>query len=250
VSTLVKDRELSDGGHGAGAHPPAHWGGDDRNPGRGGDGSDLPNFHQRLRRYRLGVGVGLASVVMIFVALTSAYVVRQGLGAWDDTTSTYSNDWKPVPLPNAMLLINTLVLLASSVTLEATRHSMHRHAVTAALGHIPGVAVDRESSVPWLGITIVLGGAFLAGQVLAWREMQHAGYFVSGNASSSFFYVLTGAHAVHLAGGLLALLYTAAARLFGRSLDSRRIAIDATSLYWHFMAALWLYVFALLHYVR
>ena len=188
--------------------------------------------------------------VMIFVSLTSAYVVRQGLGGWDDKTATYANDWRPVPLPNVLLLLNTAILLASSATLEMARRGIHQHAVAAALGPIPGVALDREPRTPWLGITIVLGAAFLGGQFAAWREMQRAGYFISGNASSSFFYVLTGTHAVHLGGGLLALLYAAAAPLLGRSLDSRRIAIDATGLYWHFMAALWVYVFALLHFVK
>ncbi len=248
-STLTKhDPQVLDTGGNGPEFPPHGWGGGD--PDRGGGGDDAPGFYERLRRYRLGVAFGLASVVMIFVALTSAYVVRQGLGAWDDRTATYANDWRAVPLPDALLLINTAILLLSSWTLEMARRSIHRHGVTAALGHIPGVAIDKEQSMPWLGVTIVLGSAFLAGQLTAWHEMQQAGYFLSGNPSSSFFYVLTGAHAVHLGGGLLALIYAAATPLLRRSLDSRRITIDATSWYWHFMAALWIYVFALLHFVR
>lgn len=246
-STLKAPPDAQIGGHGPDNLPPRYWGGGD--PDHGGD-DDAPGFYERLRRYRMGVAVGLTSVVMIFVALTSAYVVRQGLGSWDDRTATYANDWRPVPLPETLLIINTVLLLASSVTLELARRNIHRHGVTAALGHIPGVATDRETSMPWLGISIVLGVAFLIGQLSAWNELQSAGYFVSGNPSTSFFYVLTGVHGAHLLGGLLALFYAALMPLFHKSLDSRRIAVDATGWYWHFMAALWLYVYALLHFVR
>jgi cytochrome c oxidase subunit III len=243
--TINKGPQL--GGHGPGKYPP---------PGRGGDDSDrngrdgAPGFYERLRRYRMGVALGLASVIMIFVSLTSAYVVRQGLGTWDEATGIYKNDWKPVPLPDTLLIINTLILLASSITLEMARRSINRHAVTAGLSQIPGVAEDAEHSTPWLGITLILGAAFLGGQLTAWHEMQRAGFLVSSNPSSSFFYVLTGTHAVHLAGGLLALIYAAGGRLLHKSLDSRRLTVDATGWYWHFMGLLWVYIFALLHFSR
>jgi cytochrome c oxidase subunit III len=235
------------GGHGTDRNPPRGRG--DGDSGRNGH-DDAPGYYERLRRYRMGVAVGLASVVMIFVSLTSAYVVRQGLGSWDEATGKYLVDWKPVPLPDTLLLINTLILLASSATLEMARRSINRYAVTAGLSKIAGVAEDPEHSTPWLGITLILGAAFLGGQVVAWREMRHAGFLVSSSASSSFFYVLTGTHAVHLAGGLLALIYAACTPLLHRSLDSRRIAVDATGWYWHFMAGLWIYIFALLHFAR
>ena len=244
-STLKAPPDAQIGGHGPDHHPPHYWGGDD---GSGGE-DDQPGFYERLRRYRMGVAFGLASVIMIFVSLTSAYVVRQGLGSWDDRTATYATDWKAVPLPETLLVINTLVLLASSVTLELSRRAIHRQGVTAALGPIPGVALE-ERQVPWLGISIVLGVAFLGGQLAAWTELQRAGYFVSGTPSTSLFYVLTGVHAAHLLGGLLTLFYAALMPLIGKSLDSRRIAVDATGWYWHFMAALWIYVYALLHFVR
>src|SRR5712691_10665904 len=133
------------GGHGPDKHPPVgrDGGGPD---GNGHDGS--PGYYERLRRYRMGVALGLASVIMIFVSLTSAYVVRQGLGTWDEATGIYKNDWKSVPLPDTLLIINTLILLASSITLEMARRSINRHAVTAGLSQIPGVAEDAEHSTP------------------------------------------------------------------------------------------------------
>lgn len=223
-------------------------------PGRGGDGDqgpsgEAPGYYERLRRYRLGVVVFMASVAMIFVALTSAYIVRQGLGSYDADTRTYTVDWQPAPLPYTLLIINSLILIASSITLEKARRSLRHHAVTAGLS-IPGVAEDPERSLPWLGITVVLGAAFLAGQLAAWNVMRHAGVFIDTNPSASFFYLLTGAHGLHLLGGVLALAYAAATSLLHRSLDTRRLVVDAAGLYWHFMGGLWLYLFALLYFVR
>jgi cytochrome c oxidase subunit 3 len=210
----------------------------------------MPGYYERLRRYRLGVAIGLASIVMIFVALTSAYVVRQGLSQWDEHQRAYVSDWHPVPLPLALLLVNTAVLLLSSFTLERARRNLMHRSVTATLADIPGVAPDPERSLPWLGVTVVLGAGFLAGQFAAWHELHRAGYFLATTPSSSFFYVLTAAHGVHLTGGIIALLYAASTSLLHRSLATRRIVVDATAWYWHFMAALWLYIFGLLYFVR
>jgi cytochrome c oxidase subunit III len=226
--------------------PRGHGDGDDHNSG---PSDDPPGYYERRRRYRMAVAIGLVSVVMIFVSLTSAYIVRQGLGVWDEEAKTYVTDWQPAPLPNLLLIINTLVLLASSATLEMARRSLDRHAITAGLSRVR-VAEDPERSLPWLGITLILGCAFVIGQYNAWQEMRHAGWFISVNPSSSFFYVLTGTHAVHLAGGLIALFYAALTPLLRKPLDTRRLVVDVTGWYWHFMAGLWIYIFALLHFMK
>ncbi|HZU23253.1 MAG TPA: cytochrome c oxidase subunit 3 [Terriglobales bacterium] len=238
----------STGTRGTGRSTDTPNGGDDGRyrPGR----HEPAGYYERLRRYRLAVGVLLLSVIMIFVALTSAYIVREGMGTFDPTTHSYVYDWKPIPLPNALLLLNTAVLLLSSVTLEMARRNLNARAVTAGLTGLPGVAVDPERSAPWLGITLVLGIGFLAGQYMAWRELRQQGLFLATNPSSSFFYVLTGVHAAHLVGGVVALLYAAFAVTLGRSLATRRVVVDAASWYWHFMAVLWIYIFALLHFGR
>src|SRR5579863_10681063 len=100
---------------GGGTRPPAYSGGGD------GPGDGSPDYGQRLRRVRLGLAIGLTSVTMIFVSLTSAYIVRRGLPTYDDRTGTYTQDWIPVQLPLALLLINTVLLAASSVTAELAR---------------------------------------------------------------------------------------------------------------------------------
>ncbi len=225
--------------------PPAFGGGggDDR-----GDGS--PDYGQRLRRVRLGLAVGLASVTMIFVSMTSAYIFRRGLPTLDAATNTYVHDWIPVDLPISLLLLNTLLLLVSSITAELARRQIKRQAALAPVRSIPGVSLGEGKSVPWLGITMVLGGGFLIGQWMAWRELADRGFYLSTSASSSFVYLLTATHGVHLAGGILVLLYAAIVSLLNKPIESRRIVVDVTAWYWHFMFFLWLYIFALLWFVR
>src|SRR5262249_7645030 len=103
---------------------------------------------------------------------------------------------------------------------------------------------------PWLNITIVLGFGFLFGQWMAWRELAGRGVYLGTSTSGAFFYVLTGAHAVHLVGGLVALLVPAVPALMHRPVEAGRIVVDVTAWYWHFMAVLWIYIFALLWFAR
>jgi cytochrome c oxidase subunit 3 len=159
-------------------------------------------------------------------------------------------DWGEVSLPLALLIINTIVLLVSSVTMEGARRSITRQAALAPLRSIPGVSLGREARFPWLGITVILGMGFLLGQGLAWGELRNRGFFIPTNPNSSFVYLFTGAHALHLAGGVVALLWAGITSLLHRPIESRRIVIDVTAWYWHFMAVLWIYVFALLEFAR
>ena len=224
--------------------PPAAGGGDD---GRGGD---VPNYGARLRRARLGLICGIATVCMVFISLTSAYIVRQGLPTFDGTSNSYVRDWGRVDLPWLLLAINTAVLLVSSVAMEFARRQAAREAALAPVKSIPGISLGNEKSFPWLGITVLLGISFLAGQWLAWGEMHARGFFVDTNPSSSFAFLLTIAHAVHLGGGMIALLWAASAALLHKPVEARRIVVDVTAWYWHFMAVLWIYVFALLGFAR
>jgi cytochrome c oxidase subunit 3 len=148
------------------------------------------------------------------------------------------------------LLVNTLLLLVSSITVELARRQITRQVALAPVQSIPGVSIGPERSVPWLGATVVLGFAFLAGQWMAWRQLADRGFYIATSASSSFVYLLTAAHAVHLAGGLLVLLYAGATSLLHKPVEARRIVVDVAAWYWHFMALLWIYIFALLEFMR
>src|SRR5216683_990049 len=216
-------------GRNAGAPPPPYAGGGDSGPGS-------PTFADRLRRARLGMAVALSSIAMIFVSFTSAYLVRQGLPTLDTRTGTLVHDWIPVSLP-PLLFLNTLVLLVSSITIELARRQTVRATAAATQATTP---TKLSNQISWLALMIVLGFAFLAGQFVAWRELAATGFYLATSPSSSFVYLLTGMHGMHLLGGVLVLLFaaTAASR---RTLASQIVIVDATRWYWHFMAALWVY---------
>ena len=200
--------------------------------------------------WRSGLICAIATVCMVFVSLTSAYLVRQGLPTFDGASNTYVRDWGRVDLPWLLLAINTTVLLASSVTIELARRKAALQAALAPVKTIPGISLGNEQSFPWLGITVLLGTGFLVGQWLAWAELHARGFFVDTNPNSSFVFLLTIAHAVHLCGGMIALLWAASSSLLHKPVESRRIVVDITAWYWHFMAVLWIYVFALLGFAR
>jgi cytochrome c oxidase subunit 3 len=171
-------------------------------------------------RYRIGVLVSLASIAMLFTSLSSAYIVRSGV--------TY--DWYPIAVPRVMFG-STALLLLGSVSIELARRKLKQ-----------GLS---QTYSRYLLLTFLLGLGFLASQLIAWRQLEAQGIYISTHPHSSFFYVLTGAHGVHIAGGLLALgfLWFRSKRL----LDAKRqAAADAVSIYWHFMGALWIYLFLLL----
>jgi len=179
--------------------------------------------------------------------LTMVYVFRMGKGRFDEDTHRWVRDWIPLSLPYLQLWTNSIVLLVSSLTLELARRSMIKKEEFAAMGIIPP---RFKRDLPWLGITVVLGFCFLAGQVLVWNVLRSQGAFLASNPSRSLFYILTGTHAVHLVGGLVVLLYAVAGRLLATKFESQRIAVEVTGWYWHYLAFLWFGIFALVHFAR
>ena len=176
-------------------------------------------------RYRIGMLVSLASIAMLFTSLSSAYIVRSGV--------TY--DWYPIIVPRVMFG-STALLILGSISIEVARRKLKE-----------GLS---QSYSRYLLLTLVLGLGFLASQLFAWRQLAAQGLYISTHPHSSFFYVLTGAHGVHIAAGLLALVFLWRRSL--RPLDDtglvakRQAAADAVAIYWHFMDALWIYLFLLL----
>jgi cytochrome c oxidase subunit III len=180
-------------------------------------------------RYRLGVWVAMASIVMMFTSLSSAYLVR----------AATSNDWYPLATPR-VLFFSTALIAMSSATVEIARRKL-RAAMFSAYSR-------------WLLLTALLGLGFLALQLIAWRQLASQGIYLWSNPHSSFFYLLTATHAVHLLGGLLALFYlilrTRTVATGSATGEKRRAAVEAVSIYWHFMDVLWIYLFVLLFYWR
>lgn len=197
--------------------------------GRGGDllpaEGDLRAIQERpVQPAQTGIWVALGAITMSFAALTSALVVRQGV----------SVGWGHITLP-PILFVNTLVLLASSVTLEFARRRITLYAR----------GIESQMAVPmrWLAITLALGLLFVAGQYWAWLQLKSQGLYLATNTNSSFFYVFTGVHAVHVLGGLAGLIYVMSK--LQRSV-LRRSTFAAAAQYWHFMDVLWLYLLFLL----
>jgi len=156
---------------------------------------------------------------MLFIGFTSAYIVRRSAG-----------DWRPLAAP-AILWANTAVLLASSFVLERSRARVKRADLLGARGFLLGAGL--------------LGLGFLLGQVQAWKALAAQGLFLSSGPHSAFFYLLSGVHLVHILGGLV-WLAVALVALWRSPLaaSGRRLSLLAT--YWHFLAAVWLYLLLLL----
>lgn len=158
---------------------------------------------------------------MTFAALSSSYIFRQG----------FASDWRAMQMP-ALVWWNSGILLLSSFTLELGKRALKRDLLAAFKS--------------WMILTTLLGIGFLAGQLVVWRHLVEAGVYVNTSPNSSFFYLMTGAHGLHLFGGVLALLYVVSGALRTRYSAARRTAVDVTAIYWHFMDGLWVYLLLLL----
>ena len=169
---------------------------------------------------RLGLWVFLGSVTMLFAAFTSAYLVRRA-----------GSDWAPLQIPS-VLWMSTAVLLASSVTMELARRSFQNWKPLAF----------RK----WMSATFVLGVLFICGQLLAWQQLAEQGIFIQSNPHSSFFYVLTAVHALHVLGGIVVLLYVLVQSWLYKLTPGVSSAPALCATYWHFVDAVWIYLFVVL----
>jgi len=169
-----------------------------------------------------GIWVGIFAITMSFAAFTSALFVRYGS----------ASDWTHIALP-PILYAHTLTLLLSSATLQMARRSL------AVVPTVEPRAV--RMALRWLMATLGLGFVFVLGQYEAWRQLAAQGLYLATNPNSSFYYVLTAMHGLHVLAGIVAL-----ALVMGRIVASRaalrKSTFEATATYWHFMGVLWLYL--------
>ncbi len=169
---------------------------------------------------RLGLWLFLGAVTMLFAAFSSAYIVRMSMA-----------DWQSIPKP-PILWVNTVVLLLSSVVAQWAWSSIRR-------GNEKGL---RHG----LLLTTLLGVAFVAGQLWAWRQLVAAGLYLQSNPASSFFYVLTAMHGLHLLGGIVALIWATVRAWRNAYTPERHLGVELCVVYWHFLMLVWLWLFALL----
>jgi cytochrome c oxidase subunit III len=163
----------------------------------------------------------IASVIMLFGAWTSAYIVKRG-----------DIGWSEIVLPD-QFYINTVIIVLSSVTMmwavrEAKKDNFERVKLAISL-------------------TTILGVAFLIGQIVAYKELiALKEYLTGGNASHSFIYVLSGAHAAHVIGGVVFLIIVLISSFKLKTHSKNMVQIEMCATYWHFLDVLWLYLFVFL----
>ena len=173
-----------------------------------------------VRTSQLTVLALLATVGMLFAGFASAYLVRRE-----------GTDWMREQLPG-ILGLNTILLLASSVTLEAARSARRR---------------NRSGSLRiWVTASTVLGLAFLGGQLVAWKELTVRGVYLPSSPYSSFFFMLTAVHGVHLCGGILALGYLLSRTSPSKGRLGETGVFDGCATYWHFVDGIWVFLYLLL----
>ena len=166
--------------------------------------------------------LGLLAVVTSFFALIlSAYALRMELG-----------DWVPMSEPQ-LLWTNTVVLILASAAFQWTRNAAKRE--------------EFQKLRPGLLLTGALTMAFVVGQFVAWQQLQNAGQLITSNPSNAFFYFLTGAHALHILGGLY-VWARATVKVFSDDADHSRVArsIELCTIYWHYLLLVWLILFGLM----
>lgn len=201
----------------------------------GGEGGWLPGgrsgqeapIQDPERTARVGLWVFLGVVTSLFLLFLLAFIARSQVSDWRALT----NPLAPLAHP-WMLWVNTASLALGSVCLQGAKLALERGRRTDA------------------SLAFLLGGAFalafLAGQLWVWQQFSAWGYGVAGNPANSFFFLLTGLHGIHLAGGLVAWLLVARRLLGTGSVERLRAGMGLCAFYWHYLLGLWLVLFALL----
>lgn len=182
--------------------------------------TDVTNRTRSMNPKKFLLWMFMVSIVMVFAALTSAYIVRQAEG-----------NWLQYDLPSA-LWITTGIILASSVTMHWGLLSLKKD--------------NKSNALVGVIITFVLGIVFLIGQVKVWEILVANDVYFVGNPGGSFLYVLTGFHGVHLVSGLIYLLIVLVQLGRNKISSEKPLAMELSTTYWHFLDGLWLYLYVFL----
>jgi cytochrome c oxidase subunit III len=206
--------------------PPAGGGGFD-DFGGGGDGGRGGGGWSNERTpppegYSLAIRLAIVSITVLFLALSSAYVFNSAMR-------------QPIAAPH-VLWVSTSLILLSSLTVEMARRALRRR-------------LENRFRF-WISATMLLGLCFLAAQIVLWKRLIASGFYVNRNHHSGYAYIFTGLHGAHLIGGLIALGYMMLRERSKWTAVRRRVSVDATVLYWHFLDGLWIYLLALIFYWR
>jgi cytochrome c oxidase subunit 3 len=208
--TKPKEPDLLGGNHGGGLDEILPYGGG------GNEGAPKPERTPPPEGYRLAIWLTLVGVSALFTTLVVVYV---WLAAQKDSLNTPALFW-----------FSTLVVLACSSTLELARRALRRR--------------DEAGYSRWLWLTMAFGLIFLGAQYLGLRQLTADGFFATINKRAWLAFLIIGSHAAHLVGGLAALVYLVVKNQYGDwTALRRRVTMDSTVLYWHFIDFLWLFLF-------
>jgi cytochrome c oxidase subunit 3 len=170
----------------------------------------------KITPLKFALWASMASILMMFAALMSAYIVRQSQGNWLEFRLPF---W---------FFVSAATMLISSATLQKSYTSFKKE--------------DEKSYKAFLAATFLLGFAFVALQYKAWMSLFAIGIELTGNPSGAFIYVISGLHMAHVIGGMAVLLVALvhAYKLPFRVTQKRLDRFDLTATYWHFVDFLWI----------
>ncbi len=187
-------------------------------------------IHNRyiVNPYKFNMWIAIVAMVMMFAAFTSAYVVKKGdLKTWQD-----------IQLP-AVFTVSTIVIVLSSISLHAAYLSFKTNRISLYRGFIV--------------LTFILGAAFLTLQIQGWTQLVNSGIALSGNVAGSFIYVISGAHFLHVVGGVIALMVFSILAFTRNSIRQNNnvdgpylkklTGVEILMTYWHFVDILWVYLY-------
>jgi len=169
---------------------------------------------------KLALWMFLAVATSLFALFISAYAMRLNF-----------LDWRPLPQPR-LLMANTAILIVASLAMEWAAFAARRG--------------DVERVRKGLAAGGLLTAAFIAGQLVVWQQLSAAGYFMTTSAATSFFYLLTAVHGVHVLGGLVAWVRSARRAWGGADAARLRMGVELCAMYWHFLLVVWVVLFAVL----
>lgn len=182
--------------------------------------------YQELERTRkMMMWLGIVGMIMVFAALTSAYIVSQGGKGWED-----------VPLPSGFYISTVMIVLSSAAIFWSSRQLKANNTSGTALG---------------LLIAFGLGAGFVASQLYSWGQLVNNGFhFVGGSVASSYLYAISGVHLAHMAAGIIALLVTTVNAANNKYTAERKLGFELAATFWHFLGVVWVYLLFFLLFIR
>lgn len=179
---------------------------------------------KRIHPHKFTLRIALASIIMMFTGLTSAYIIKRNLA-----------NWITFELPT-IFWYSTAVIIISSITISISRNYFRQR--------------QMKQYRLWLAITLVLGIAFVLMQYIGFIQLWHSGITLTKNVSFSFLYILVGLHALHVIGGIIALIIVLIKAYSIRVKNYNIVPVDLMNTYWHFIDILWIYLLIFLSMIR